>query len=76
MIEAYTDHYLPILGDWQKVPVMRKVMLTRYDGNKECRGVSSDGTVIRIPINRIYKNPEKGKFRKSEFMKLLYTEVI
>ena len=75
MIEAYTDQYLPVLGDWLKVPVMRKVTLTRYDGNKECRGVI-DGVVVRLPLNRIYKNPEKGKFRKSEFMSLLYTEVI
>jgi hypothetical protein len=75
MIEAYTDHYLPVLGDWLKVPVMRKVTLTRYDGNKECRGVI-DGVVVRLPIARIYHNPEKRRFRKSELMKLLYTEVI
>jgi len=75
LIEAYTDHYLPILGDWLKIPTMRKVTLTRYDGHKECRGVI-DGVVVRLPLNRIYRSPEKGKFRKSELMKLLYTEVI
>lgn len=75
MVEAYTDHYLPILGDWLKVPTMRKVALTRYDGHKELRGVI-DGVVVRLPIARVYRNPEKRKFRKSELMQLLYTEVI
>jgi hypothetical protein len=75
MLEAYTDHYLPILGDWMKVPVMRKVTLTRYDGRKELRGVI-DGVVVRLPASRVYRSPEKGKFRKSELMRLLYTEVV
>lgn len=50
-------------------------MLTRYDGHKECRGVI-DGVVVRIPVIHIYHNPEKRRFRKSELMRLLYTEVI
>lgn len=75
MLEAYTDHYLPILGDWQKIPTMRKVRLTRYDGDKELRGVI-DGVVVKLPRSRVYRNPEKGRFRRSELMTLVYTEVV
>jgi hypothetical protein len=75
VIECYTDHYLPILGDWNHIPIMRKVNLTRYDGYKECRGVIN-GVVVRIPLRRVYKDSDKGRLKKSELMSLLYTEVI
>jgi hypothetical protein len=75
MIEAYTDHYLPILGDWNHIPIMRKVSLTRYDGHKECRGVIN-GVIVRLPLRRVYKDAEKSRLKKSELMSLLYTEVI
>lgn len=72
VVNAYTDIYHPILGDWNGKPILRPVTLTFYDGNKTARGVI-DGTVMIIPIKRIYRDRNRSKMKPKYLSEILET---
>lgn len=72
VVYGYTDAYLPILADVNHRSEMRVVALTKFDDKKTLGGVINGVTIDKIPITRLWKDPDKAhKVRRKELLVLL-----
>ena len=63
LIEAYTDYYSPILGDWKNESTIRPVILTGFDGQKMLTGVVN-GVTLDIPMSKVYSDRNRTKIKR------------
>lgn len=75
-MKAYTDMYLPVLGDGQDgnvttLPPMREIEITKTsDGSKGIHGVI-DGVQVTVRTDRVYKDKNRSPLQKKKIIETL-----